>query len=84
MKTLSKVSVCMAALSFLFLTLTYAGRTGPASSYVISNNEVLEEEMTNVMTNVEETCQGIGEEECLMRRTLAAHTDYIYTQKLKP
>ncbi|XP_052180486.1 putative phytosulfokines 4 [Diospyros lotus] len=27
----------------------------------------------------EESCQGIGEEECLMRRTLAAQVDYIYT-----
>ncbi|KAL9681352.1 hypothetical protein QQ045_013135 [Rhodiola kirilowii] len=26
-------------------------------------------------------CNGAGEEECLMRRTLAAHLDYIYTQK---
>ncbi|PKA54252.1 Phytosulfokine [Apostasia shenzhenica] len=26
-------------------------------------------------------CGGLGEEECLMRRTLAAHTDYIYTQE---
>lgn len=31
---------------------------------------------------VEEQCggEGEGEEECLMRRTLVAHTDYIYTQ----
>lgn len=28
-----------------------------------------------------EDCEGIGEDECLMRRTLTAHTDYIYTQK---
>ena len=29
----------------------------------------------------EENCEGVGEEECfLIRRTLAAHTDYIYTQ----
>ncbi|KAK1423438.1 hypothetical protein QVD17_18741 [Tagetes erecta] len=33
---------------------------------------------------VEEGCEGIGEEECLMRRTLVAHLDYIYTQKKKP
>lgn len=32
----------------------------------------------------EESCEGVGEDECLMRRTLAAHTDYIYTQKQKP
>ena len=31
---------------------------------------------------LEETCKNIDEEEeeCLMRRTLAAHVDYIYTQ----
>ncbi|KAL2349534.1 hypothetical protein Fmac_003534 [Flemingia macrophylla] len=82
MKKLSKVSVCMAlvALSFLFLTLTYAEGTDPASAYVIPNKGVLEEEMTNL----EESCEGIGQEDCLMRRTHAAHTDYIYTQKQKP
>ncbi|XP_068657671.1 phytosulfokines-like [Aristolochia californica] len=31
-------------------------------------------------TEVPEGCEGVGEEECLMRRTLVAHTDYIYTQ----
>ncbi|KAM1289290.1 hypothetical protein ACFX13_016934 [Malus domestica] len=30
------------------------------------------------------SCEGVAEEECLMRRTLAAHVDYIYTQKHKP
>ncbi|XP_058186833.1 phytosulfokines 3 isoform X2 [Rhododendron vialii] len=32
----------------------------------------------------DESCVGVGEEECLMRRTLAAHVDYIYTQKQNP
>ncbi|CAN7005208.1 unnamed protein product [Brassica oleracea var. botrytis] len=33
----------------------------------------------------EENCEGVGEEECfLIRRTLAAHTDYIYTQNHNP
>ncbi|KHN36980.1 Phytosulfokines 3 [Glycine soja] len=31
----------------------------------------------------EESCEE-GTEECLIRRTLAAHVDYIYTQKHKP
>ncbi|KAF7847568.1 hypothetical protein BT93_L2833 [Corymbia citriodora subsp. variegata] len=31
-----------------------------------------------------ESCKGVGEEECLVRRTLAAHIDYIYTQKHHP
>ncbi|KAG6502523.1 hypothetical protein ZIOFF_034807 [Zingiber officinale] len=33
---------------------------------------------------LDEECAGEGEEECLMRRTLAAHTDYIYTQNKQP
>ncbi|CAK9165522.1 unnamed protein product [Ilex paraguariensis] len=33
---------------------------------------------------VDENCEGVGDEECLMRRTLAAHIDYIYTQKKNP
>ncbi|KVI08938.1 phytosulfokines 3-like [Cynara cardunculus var. scolymus] len=33
---------------------------------------------------IEEGCKGIGEEECLMRRSLVAHLDYIYTQKETP
>ncbi|KAI3423164.1 Phytosulfokine-beta [Psidium guajava] len=33
---------------------------------------------------LDESCKGVGEEECLLRRTLAAHTDYIYTQKHHP
>ncbi|MED6217077.1 hypothetical protein PIB30_014278 [Stylosanthes scabra] len=39
--------------------------------------EALEDEKSNC---VEEG----SSEECLMRRTLAAHTDYIYTQKHNP
>ncbi|XP_010548468.1 PREDICTED: phytosulfokines 2-like [Tarenaya hassleriana] len=31
----------------------------------------------------EESC-GVEDEDCLMRRTLAAHLDYIYTQKKHP
>ncbi|ERN18561.1 hypothetical protein AMTRI_Chr12g272540 [Amborella trichopoda] len=30
---------------------------------------------------IDESCENLNEEECLMRRTLVAHTDYIYTQK---
>lgn len=33
----------------------------------------------------DENCEGVGEEECfLIRRTLVAHTDYIYTQNHNP
>lgn len=26
-------------------------------------------------------CRGLNDEECMIRRSLAAHTDYIYTQE---
>ncbi|XP_021293424.1 phytosulfokines-like [Herrania umbratica] len=29
----------------------------------------------------DDECNGLGGEECLIRRSLAAHTDYIYTQE---
>ncbi|GMI91076.1 phytosulfokine 4 precursor [Hibiscus trionum] len=34
--------------------------------------------------DIDENCEGVGKEECLMRRTLAAHVDYIYTRNHKP
>ncbi|EOA25030.1 hypothetical protein CARUB_v10018336mg [Capsella rubella] len=62
-------------------TLTYAARLTPttatASSRDISVKEIEADKAE------EESCNGIGEEECLIRRTLVAHTDYIYTQNHK-
>ncbi|GAV57740.1 PSK domain-containing protein, partial [Cephalotus follicularis] len=59
---------------FLCSTLTYAARPEPASptkTQQVERGEMVESE----------SCEGVAEEECLMRRTLAAHLDYIYTQK---
>lgn len=39
---------------------------------------------TEQVEGMDESCEGIGEEECMNRRTLVAHLDYIYTQKQKP
>ncbi|KAI7752953.1 hypothetical protein M8C21_032016 [Ambrosia artemisiifolia] len=35
-------------------------------------------------TIVEDNCNGVEKEECLERRTLVAHLDYIYTNDKKP
>ncbi|XP_059651083.1 phytosulfokines-like [Cornus florida] len=81
---MSKVStLCMIAL-LLFFTLTCsAARPEPALHHVpLMNTQHGVGESEKV--ELEEDCGGIGEEECLMRRTLAAHIDYIYTQKQKP
>ncbi|KAG6766653.1 phytosulfokines 3 [Populus alba x Populus x berolinensis] len=80
-----KVTTLFLIISLLLCsTLTYAARPEPGfpNGYLAKNQQkVVDAEHAEVM---EESCEGVGEEECLMRRTLAAHTDYIYTQKHKP
>ncbi|KAK8652910.1 hypothetical protein V6N13_126933 [Hibiscus sabdariffa] len=62
-------------LTLLLSSLSYAARTVPNESLTKTQAEV---------AVAEDSCEGIAEDDCLMRRTLAAHLDYIYTQKLKP
>ncbi|EYU37556.1 hypothetical protein ABFS82_02G046300 [Erythranthe guttata] len=42
-----------------------------------------ENEVQKVDAVDRDRCVGLGEDECLMRRTLDAHIDYIYTHKRK-
>ncbi|KAG0450963.1 hypothetical protein HPP92_026427 [Vanilla planifolia] len=60
---------------FLSACRTQTARPSPAEKP--GSVEVVDGESVDV------SCAGVGEEEedCLMRRTLAAHTDYIYTQE---
>ncbi|VVB18173.1 unnamed protein product [Arabis nemorensis] len=60
-------------------TLTYASaRSNPTSVYP---GEI----SVKKPAQGDENCEGVGEEECfLIRRTLVAHTDYIYTQNNNP
>ncbi|XP_010675086.1 phytosulfokines [Beta vulgaris subsp. vulgaris] len=58
-------------------TVTYAARPIPAFRHK-------DMEFENLKVDDNESCQGVNEEECLMRRTLVAHTDYIYTQHQNP
>ncbi|XP_050365939.1 phytosulfokines-like [Argentina anserina] len=78
-------SFCIIA-TLLFLSLTSTARRVPSSADVtpmeVHHEGMKVPEVEKVM--VEESCEGVGEEECLMRRTLAAHIDYIYTQKTNP
>ncbi|KAK2458462.1 putative phytosulfokine [Trifolium repens] len=82
----SKVSapLCLVVFFFLFLTFTHARILGPVSSPIISSNNFQHEVLEDEKVDIEENCEGISEDDCLMRRTLVAHTDYIYTQKQKP
>ncbi|XP_077233883.1 phytosulfokines-like [Tasmannia lanceolata] len=75
---MSKNTLLSIALLFLF-SLSYAARHEPLhptdSPQKTQHGGFGEENL-----DANEGCEGVGEEECLMRRTLVAHTDYIYTQ----
>ncbi|XP_050365461.1 phytosulfokines 3-like [Argentina anserina] len=66
-------------------TIASSARPEPAFSAVSTNSEKTQLAVVETeQADIEQSCDGVGEEECLMRRTLAAHIDYIYTQKTKP
>ncbi|TQD83714.1 hypothetical protein C1H46_030744 [Malus baccata] len=81
-------SLCVVA---LLLLLALSGMTARPLLSSSSSSDVsavkVQPELKDVEVEkamVEESCDGVGEDECLMRRTLAAHIDYIYTQKHNP
>ncbi|XAR52946.1 hypothetical protein NMG60_11021288 [Bertholletia excelsa] len=64
----------------LFFAITCSARREPS----FHNVTTVETQHVDVgVDQTDDSCVGVGEEECLMRRTLAAHLDYIYTQKQK-
>ncbi|CBI19372.3 hypothetical protein VitviT2T_027423 [Vitis vinifera] len=83
---MSKHTSVFTILLLLFFTLSSAARHEPTfvtDSAVKFQYEEVEAEKS--MEVVGGSCEGAADkDECLMRRTLAAHTDYIYTQKQKP
>uniref|UniRef100_A0A0A8ZM46 Phytosulfokine n=1 Tax=Arundo donax TaxID=35708 RepID=A0A0A8ZM46_ARUDO len=91
-KKLQVTPFVVAALLFLVCTRGEAARPVPGSSENMSQravSAVVHEksgsgrgmEVNQVEPEALRGCEGGEEaEECLMRRTLVAHTDYIYTQ----
>ncbi|XAR51391.1 hypothetical protein NMG60_11006005 [Bertholletia excelsa] len=73
---MSKATTLFLLVLFLCSALSSAARPDPRP---LEGNLV--ETQHGGDETVDVSCQGVGDEECLMRRTLAAHTDYIYTQK---
>ncbi|KAJ4824334.1 hypothetical protein Tsubulata_004297 [Turnera subulata] len=76
-------SFCIVVFLLLSFTLAYAIRPEPTFAGVTSPGKT-QSQVVGVENDGDVNCDGVGEEECLMRRTLAAHVDYIYTQKHKP
>ncbi|KAJ0981833.1 hypothetical protein J5N97_010088 [Dioscorea zingiberensis] len=72
-----------------FLAFTHPPRTAVivATVAVPSEPKTAEKEVVedaNIPEPMDERCEGVGDEECLLRRTLAAHIDYVYKQRKKP
>ncbi|WOK91684.1 hypothetical protein Cni_G00375 [Canna indica] len=67
-------------ISFLLMAcLARAGRPGPLDQKKNGSDQAAAK--MSVAERGELGCEGVGEDECLMRRTMVANTDYIYTQK---
>ncbi|KAB5541223.1 hypothetical protein DKX38_014197 [Salix brachista] len=78
-------TVCVIALLLSSLTLTSSARPEPALADATPVETLQYGDNAEAETaEVEKSCEGVGEDECLMRRTLTAQIDYIYTQKHKP
>ncbi|KAG4987712.1 hypothetical protein AAZX31_11G044900 [Glycine max] len=73
---MSKITVLFFTVLFLCCMITHSTRPQPAF-----HKESLVSTLHQDAEEVDESCEGIKEEECLIRRTLTAHIDYIYTQK---
>ncbi|KAG2327174.1 hypothetical protein Bca52824_009902 [Brassica carinata] len=70
---------------FFIIVLLLCSTLTNASARPISTTVYPEEISVEKLEQGEESCEGVGEEECvLIRRTLVAHTDYIYTQNHNP
>ncbi|KAL3526909.1 hypothetical protein ACH5RR_011565 [Cinchona calisaya] len=77
-------SFFIVALLFSLISLSFAARPEPAFHDATTLVKTQQHGVEAEQVEKEENCGGIGEEECLMRRTLVAHIDYIYTQNHKP
>ncbi|KAI3972779.1 hypothetical protein MKX01_019437 [Papaver californicum] len=83
MSRLSKTLVLISLLLFISLSTSTARPEPlhPNDSSPLNNQHQADGDHEDFKE--ETNCEGVGGDECLMRRTLIAHTDYIYTQKKK-
>ncbi|CAN8328387.1 unnamed protein product [Cochlearia groenlandica] len=79
-------NLLMICLLLCATTLTCAARREPAdfASFTISPTDILSLEMIESKLHdvavAGESCEKEDDENCLMRRALTSHLDYIYTQ----
>ncbi|KAH6789902.1 hypothetical protein C2S51_004908 [Perilla frutescens var. frutescens] len=78
--TTTSTILCITTLILLLTSSRVLARPGPAFHDVtpIENQRTIDQEGQKVAD--EEKCVGLGDDECLMKRTIEAQLDYIYTQ----
>ncbi|KAJ9537974.1 hypothetical protein OSB04_030707 [Centaurea solstitialis] len=82
-KNIRITTFCMIAILLLsMLSCTVARPLLTFNDVTPVETRLTEEEVAKA--KAQDKCSGPGREECLMRSTLAAHLDYIYTQKKRP
>ncbi|WVZ51217.1 hypothetical protein U9M48_002379 [Paspalum notatum var. saurae] len=79
-----RAAVLLLLLSLIVLAAVARSSSATSRSHAELHDRHREVADEDTVTAADERCGGAGaegeDEECLMRRTLAAHTDYIYTQ----
>ncbi|KAG7567342.1 Phytosulfokine [Arabidopsis thaliana x Arabidopsis arenosa] len=83
---MAKVSALLTIALLLCSMLMCTARPEPAISVSIATAADpynMEKKIEGKLDDMVEEICGSDDEDCLMRRTLVAHTDYIYTQKKK-
>nr|XP_009802460.1 PREDICTED: phytosulfokines-like [Nicotiana sylvestris] len=80
---MAKLSTFCMISFLLLLTLTCASSRPMSTPYHDVTPMEHSKDKATAKVEVDDRCEGLGEEECLMRRTLEAHLDYIYTQRHK-
>ncbi|KAL4362811.1 hypothetical protein GQ457_04G010550 [Hibiscus cannabinus] len=73
------------AKSFFFLIMAFlllsTAKTRPLSTSIGQQADDSQTPFSPESSVTDDDCNGLDGEECLVKRSLAAHTDYIYTQQ---
>ncbi|XP_010472284.1 PREDICTED: phytosulfokines 2 [Camelina sativa] len=84
---MANVSALLTIALLLCSTLICTARPDPTFTVTITTAAAdpcnMEKKMEGKLDEMAEENCGANDEDCLMRRSLVAHTDYIYTQKTK-
>ncbi|CAN6450085.1 unnamed protein product [Victoria cruziana] len=72
--------ILLFVVAFLLVSSAFVtSRPMPSSTTTAPSSSPTDAQLPSV-DEAEESCENLKDEECLFRRTLVAHTDYIYTQ----